>query len=74
MTNGMGRDPSENEQYPDSAFIDAVDENGPVGTTEVAEHIGCVRETARLRLTQLEQEGVIDHTMIAGAGVWYIDQ
>lgn len=69
----MGSDPAGNEEYPDHVFVAVVDENQPVGTTQVAEHIGCVRETARLRLNQLADEGVINHTMIAGVGVWYID-
>lgn len=62
-----------NRQFSDDGFIAVVQEHEPIGTREVAEHVGCVRETARLRLNELERRGTISKREIALGDVWYTE-
>lgn len=62
-----------NRVFSDEEFVQAVIDNGPVGTIGVAEIVGCVYETARGRLEQLEENGEIEQTTIGGSSVWYME-
>ena len=57
------------EQYPDTAFIEAVRELSPGRTSEVAEIVGCDHETARLRLDALADVGQLDRRRLE-VGNW----
>lgn len=67
----MSREPSDYQQYDDAEFIEAVRTQQPVGTTTVSETVECSRETARLRLNKLEQQGEIAKKEISQGNVWY---
>ena len=62
------------EEYPSEVFIDALREIGPAGTTDVADHIGCDRRTAYVKLREIEEEaGSIKSEKIGNALLWSID-
>lgn len=67
------RDEPPNRVFSDSAFVQAVSEHEPVGTSDVAELVNCAYETARVRLEALEQQDEIEQKMIAGVSVWYTE-
>lgn len=60
-------------QYSDAAFIQAVERLEPASTPEVAEYVGCVEETARLRLNDLRDSGDLQHKKISHGSVWYTE-
>lgn len=70
----VSMDEPDNRQFSDQDFIQTVEQLEPCGTREVAEHIGCVRETARLRLNDLEQQDVISKRQIALGDVWHTEE
>lgn len=59
-----------NTHFADAAFITAVRENGPIGTSDVATHVGCVTRTADQRLKELREAGTVASTMIGKSLVW----
>jgi predicted transcriptional regulator len=65
-------EPAPNEQYPDEAFLEAIEE-GYQGTREIADAVGCNRRTADHRLRKLEDEGVVTSEKIVRSLVWSID-
>lgn len=67
---------SHNEQYPLEEIIDAIeelhDQRPFVTTQDVAEVVGCSRETARTKFHELVSDGVLESQKIgARAKVWY---
>jgi len=58
------------EEYPPQEFIQALDEIGPSGTTEISDHIGCDRRTAYLKLKSLEEEGEVSSTKVGNSLFW----
>ena len=58
------------EEYPPQEFIQALDELGPSGTTEISDHIGCDRRTAYLKLKSLEEEGEVSSTKVGNSLFW----
>ncbi len=61
------------EEYPQKAFLDALDELGPTGTTDVSEYVGCDRRTAYLKLQSLEEDGKITSRKVGNALLWELD-
>lgn len=59
-------------EFSDEAFIEAVRELEPASTPEVADHVGCTRENARLRLIDLHEQGEIEQKQISRGYVWYL--
>jgi predicted transcriptional regulator len=57
-------------KYPDEAFVDALRELGETGTGEIAREVGCNRETARVRLTDLGERGVLDRRRVGNTTLW----
>jgi predicted transcriptional regulator len=57
-------------KYPDEAFVDALRELGETGTGEIAREVGCNRETARVRLTGLADQGVLSRRRIGNTTLW----
>lgn len=64
---GMGRP----LKYTDQDFTDAVAAHSPASTSEIAEQVGCERQTADGRLKELAEEGEIQRKQIAKVTVWY---
>jgi predicted ArsR family transcriptional regulator len=69
---------SDGGEFVESVTLDAVlgvfaDVEGPVVTSgDVADALGCSRETARRKLRQLHQEGRISQRKTAGRVVWWL--
>lgn len=69
---------SEGGEFVESVTLDAVlgvfaDVEGPVVTSgDVADTLGCSRETARRKLRQLHQEGRVSQRKTAGRVVWWL--
>jgi hypothetical protein len=61
-------------KYPDSDFIEAVDELSPASTSEVGEAVGCSTDNAYRRLKSLEDTGKVDSKMAGNSLIWFIDQ
>lgn len=58
------------EEFPIEDFLQALEKIGPAGTTEIAEHIGCDRRTAYLKLQSLEADGEIKSQKVGNALLW----
>lgn len=58
------------EEYPPKEFLEALNEIGPAGTTDVAEHVGCDRRTAYLKLQSLEEDNKIESEKVGNALLW----
>lgn len=57
-------------EYPQSAFVDAVENHNDPTTTDVAESIGCSQQVAHYRLEKLEEEGKVASRKVGRARVW----
>lgn len=61
------------ETYPRDDFLTALEERGPdVGTQEIADIVGCNRDTAYRRLRDLEEENEIESRKIGMVRLWSI--
>lgn len=76
MMVGKDRDEESGEYrdtYSNEAFINALsDLGGTAGTREVAEQIGCHRDTARRRLTELVEEGTVQRRTVGDSTLWLL--
>jgi predicted ArsR family transcriptional regulator len=74
----MGRKRSDGGEYVDSfglgAVLDVFDRvDGPVVTSgDVADELGCSRETARRKLAELHEQGSVERRTTAGRVVWWL--
>lgn len=60
-----------NTSYPDSEFIDAVN-NLPVASTQrVSDEVGCSYDLAYRRLNNIYEDGTIERESVGGSFVWY---
>lgn len=55
-------------------YIDAVRENEPAGTKEIADVVGVARQSADYRLRQLEDEGAVRSKKIGNSLAWSLVQ
>jgi len=60
------------QKYTDDEYLDAVRENEPAGTSEVAEVVGVERQSADYRLRKLEDEGRVGSKMVGNSLVWMV--
>jgi len=60
-------------KYSDEQFEQAVRENSPASTSEVAETVGCTRQLADTRLKELVESTDLKHKQIAKVSIWYYD-
>jgi len=58
------------EQYPRTAFIQAVASIENATTTEVAKEVGCSYDLAYRRLNALESEDEIERITVGSAFIW----
>lgn len=61
-------------EYTDEAFLDAVRENEPATTSEIAAAVGCVRQSADYRLRQLREEGLVTNKKVGPSLVWMLEE
>ena len=59
--------------HSDADVLDAVRENDPAGTSEVADHLGVARQSADQRLRKLAEAGRVHRKKIGAVAVWWID-
>lgn len=59
------------EEYPDSAFIDAVGDLPVPSTQNVADAVGCSYDLAYRRLSALFEEGQIEREEVGNSFVYY---
>lgn len=62
--------PQERTRRDASAYLDAVDETSPATTTAVADAVGVTRQGADYRLRSLEEDGLVEGTLIGNTLVW----
>jgi CRP-like cAMP-binding protein len=62
------------ETYPPETFVEAIDALGPSSTTEIAEHVGCDRRTAYVKLTGLRDDGETSSRKVGQTLLWSLDQ
>lgn len=61
------------DAYSDDEFFDVVNESdGPTGTGEIAERVGCTRRHALNRLRALEDKGVVTSKNVGNTLVWMV--
>lgn len=59
------------EQYPRQAFLSAIqEEGGMAGTSDIAESVGVIRETAYKRLQRMEENGLVISRKVGNSLVW----
>ena len=61
-------------RHTDEEIVDAVRENEPAGTSEVAEAVGVERQSADYRLRKLEEEGSVESKMVGNSLVWMVER
>jgi len=59
------------QEYPDSAFIEAVAEHSPASTSEVGKAVGCSSDNAYRRLKALEKESKVNSKMAGNSLIWF---
>lgn len=68
------------EQEPESMgqseekYFEAIRENSPASTSEVAEAVGVTRQGADYRLRKLEDEGKVSSKMVGNSLIWTLDE
>ncbi|WP_254535922.1 transcriptional regulator [Halomarina litorea] len=61
------------DTYTADDMLNAIrDEGGTAGTTDVANAVGCARDTAYKKLKSLEENGAVTGRKIGGTMVWTI--
>jgi predicted ArsR family transcriptional regulator len=60
------------DTYPEEEFLDAIQELGGGGTREIAEQVGCHRDTARRRLNSLAEKGAVSRRDVGDSALWLI--
>jgi CRP-like cAMP-binding protein len=60
-------------KYPREDFLEAIQENGGMaGTTDIAEYVGVIRETAYKKLKRMEEDGDVASEKVGNSLVWTI--
>lgn len=58
------------ERHSDEEYLDAVRKLEPAGTSDIADAVGVVRQSADYRLRKLEDEGAVTSTKIGNSLAW----
>jgi predicted transcriptional regulator len=58
----------------DRAYVEAVAEREPAGTSEIADAVGVTRQNADRRLRRLEEEGVVTCKRIGNSLAWSLSE
>lgn len=76
----MGGDRERNEggqfepEYTDEEVVEAVAENEPAGTTEVADELGIARQSADYRLRRLLDDDRVSKKKVGNSLVWSVGE
>lgn len=76
----MGGDRERNEggqfepEYTDEEVVEAVAENEPAGTTEVADELGIARQSADYRLRHLLDDERVSKKKVGNSLVWSVEE
>lgn len=62
------------EKYPSSDFLEAIEELGPSGTTDISDYVECDRRTAYLKLKSLEEDGEVQSQKIGNSLLWELNR
>jgi CRP-like cAMP-binding protein len=62
------------ETYPPETFVEAIADLGASSTTEIAEHVGCDRRTAYVKLTGLRDDGEVSSRKVGQTLLWSLDR
>lgn len=73
---GKDRDEESGEYvdtYPEEEFLQAIESHGGAAATlGIAEAVSCHRDTARRRLNELAEAGVVERRDVGDAALWMI--
>ncbi len=58
------------EEYPDEAFLSAIEAVDVASTQNIADEVGCSYDLAYRRLKSLEADGTLDSQEVRSAFVW----
>lgn len=58
----------------DEEYLDAVRENEPAATTEIADTVGVARQSADYRLRQLKEGGKVVNKKVGPSLVWMLTE
>jgi len=58
------------EEYPDEAFLSAIEAVDVASTQNIADEVGCSYDLAYRRLKALEADGALDSHQVRSAFVW----
>lgn len=62
------------EIYTEEDFLNAVEDLQPVGTSEIADTVGCSRQNADYRLRKLADEGKVTSDKIGNSLAWTLTE
>jgi len=62
----------EDVTHPEKDYLEAIRENRPASTKEVADSVGVTRQGADYRLRQLEDGGKVKSKMVGNSLVWLL--
>lgn len=80
IAQSMGRDRDRDEstgqytdEYPRELFLDAIeDESGMAATSDIAEQVGCIHDTAYKKLNRMEESGLVESQKFGNTLVWSV--
>ena len=77
VTPGRDRDEESGrytDTYTEEELIEAIRTlGGMAGTSDIAEHVGCARDTAYKKLKQMREEGTVSSQKVGGALLWSVE-
>jgi Mn-dependent DtxR family transcriptional regulator len=77
VTHGKDRDEESGrytDTYTEDDLLEAIrDLGGMAGTSDVAGHVGCARDTAYKKLKQMEEDGTVSSRKVGGALLWSVE-
>jgi len=57
---------------PEEDYFEAIQDNSPASTSEIAENVGVTRQGADYRLRQLEENGKVASKMVGNSLIWML--
>lgn len=58
--------------FSEETYLEAIRENEPASTKEVAESVGVTRQGADYRLRELEKDGIVQSKMVGNSLIWMV--
>ena len=60
--------------HPEEDYFEAIRENAPASTREIAEQVGVTRQGADYRLRQFEEQDKVESKMVGNSLVWTLSE